>query len=114
MPSWGCLEGEWRDKTIKNTIANIQIMRKLPLLPDITKEKRRIYEIELKINNQVLTQLIIDPHYELKRSGYVNDELIYNLVLALNDKRFVPKSRKSNWEYFETDLIYQNKSYFLV
>ena len=71
-------------------------MRKLPSLLDITKEKRKVYTIELKINNRELTELIIDPHYELKHSEYVNDELIYNLVLTLNDKRFVPKSRKSN------------------
>jgi len=52
-------------------------MKKLPSLLDTTKEKRRVYTIELKVNNRELTELIIDPHYELKHSEYVNDELIY-------------------------------------
>jgi len=71
-------------------------MRKLPKLSFITPEKRRVYllEDEIVINNRKLNELIIDPHYEIKHSSYINDELIYNLSLLLNYKRFIPKDRK--------------------
>ena len=55
--------------------------------------KRRSYSIRLIVNKQVINEIIIDPHYEINHS-YMTDELIYELVQDLNNRRFVPKDRK--------------------
>lgn len=68
--------------------------KKLPPLLAVTQEERRCYSLEISINNRKLTRLIIDPHYQLKHSSYIDDELIYNLVLTLNGRRYLPKARK--------------------
>jgi len=55
--------------------------------------RRRSYSIRLIVNKQVINEIIIDPHYEVNHS-YMTDELIYELVQNLNNRRFVPKDRK--------------------
>jgi hypothetical protein len=91
-------------------------MKKLPQLSFLTLEKRRVYslEITLNLNGRILTKLIIDPHFELKHGNYIDDELIYNLVLLLKNKRFVPKDRRGSWEYFDAEIFYQDSFYRLV
>lgn len=81
-----------------------------------TPEGRRVYPLEedLIVNNKKLTNLIIDPHYEIKHKDYINDELIYNLIFLLNNKRFVSKDRKEKWEYYDLEISYNDDSYLLV
>ena len=55
------------------------ILMTLPPLITTAPEGRRVYPCDLIINNQKLTRLIIDPHFEEKHSSYVNDELIQQL-----------------------------------
>lgn len=55
--------------------------------------KRRSYQIRLIVNEQILNEIIIDPHYEVNHS-YMTDELIYELVQNLDNRRFIPKDRK--------------------
>lgn len=45
---------------------------------------RREYSIDLTINGRRLKKLVIDPHYEIKHSESVNDEIIIQLVNELD------------------------------
>jgi hypothetical protein len=69
-------------------------MKVLPSLLGITEANRRVYSVKLIINNRLLPELIIDPHYELKHGSYINDQLIYQLALILQKGKFIPKDSK--------------------
>lgn len=89
----------------------------LPPLITTTPEGRRIYPIELTVNNQKLFRLIIDPHFEIKHKDYINDQLIWELVQQLNNKSYFPDppKRPSPWQYFTIESILHNeKDYCLV
>ena len=75
--------------------------------------KRRSYPIRLIVNEQIINEIIIDPHYEINHS-YMTDELIYKLVQNLDNQRFIPKDRKKPWYYFEADIEHKEKNYYLV
>jgi len=67
---------------------------KLPKLLALTKENRRVYPLELTVNDRKLEQLVIDPHFEEKHDDYMSDEKIWGIIKFLNDKRFIPTKRK--------------------
>lgn len=76
---------------------------------------RRSYKLKLTINEIMINEVIIDPHYQAKHNETINDELILNLVKKLNESEFTPVDVKDNYQYFINDPIYYNdKPYRLV
>tara|TARA_B100001248_G_scaffold261195_1_gene251559 strand:+ start:10606 stop:10905 length:300 start_codon:yes stop_codon:yes gene_type:complete len=77
--------------------------------------KRREYDINIEVNGRRITKVIIDPHYEIKHSKSINDELILSLVKLLDQGIFPVQVRDGDYEYFVTDnLIVNEKAYKLV
>jgi hypothetical protein len=76
---------------------------------------RREYDITIFVNGQMISKVIIDPHYELKHSESINDEIILALVKALNGTEAEPETTDESFSYFVNDGIeYQGKTYKLV
>ena len=76
-------------------------------------KKRKSYPIRLIVNNWVINEVVIDPHYETNHP-YMNDGLICELVQNLDNQRFIPKDKKKPWYYFEADVEHEGKNYRLV
>jgi hypothetical protein len=71
----------------------------------------------IKVNQKLINEIIISPHYEIKHSKNITDEIILELVKMLNNKNFPIEDKKTNpnREFFMVDnLIYQNKRYRLI
>jgi hypothetical protein len=67
---------------------------------------RRVYPIKIKLNGLEVEEVIIDPHYELKHSKVINDELILELVSLMNGKFYEPSAIKGDFKYFVADPLY--------
>ena len=67
--------------------------------------KRREYNLQLVINDRHLNKVIIDPHYQLKHSESINDEIILELVQKLDGNFFEPDAIAFPYLYFVTDQI---------
>jgi len=66
-------------------------------------------------NGRAITKVVIDPHYELKHSGSVNDAVILDLVRMLAGASFEPESEIGGFQYFVTDnLVLNEKRYRLI
>ena len=77
--------------------------------------KRREYSVSIKVNGKRVTKVIIDPHYELKHSKSINDDIIVGLVKLLNNGTFPIQDSDEEFEYFVTDnLDYKGRRYKLV
>lgn len=77
--------------------------------------RRREYDVQLKINGRTISKVVVDPHYELKHSGSVSDEIILLLVHHLDGKEFEPVDREGAYEYFVEDkILLKGKLYKLV
>ena len=50
--------------------------------------QRREYPIRLEINGRKITKVVIDPHYEVRHTGVINDKLILELVRLLHKGTF--------------------------
>ena len=75
---------------------------------------RRVYRVELVVNGRPVTEVIIDPHYEIKHPD-IDDALILRLVSILDGKEFQPDERVGEWQFFMVDRIkYRGKQYRLV
>lgn len=66
---------------------------------------RREYDIKIEVNGRLVLKVIIDPHYELKHTGSVDDELILKLVRLLDGGTFPPVETKKGFEYYVTDKL---------
>ncbi|MFN8369573.1 MAG: hypothetical protein U0T83_02985 [Bacteriovoracaceae bacterium] len=55
---------------------------------------RREYEIDITINDILINKLIIDLHYTKKHAESINDQIILDLVKALDGKNFEPDDIK--------------------
>jgi hypothetical protein len=77
--------------------------------------ERREYDIKITVNGRRITQVVIDPHYELKHSRSMNDEMIVELVKQLDGLRFEPVDIDPPFQYFVTDgLQFEGKKYKLI
>lgn len=77
--------------------------------------RRREYDIQITVNGHRITKVIIDPHYEAKHSGSLNDEIVLRLVNMLDGKIFEPEDTDAPYLYFATDgMILDDKKYKLV
>ena len=66
---------------------------------------RREYKISVTINERHITKVVIDPHYELKHSSSVSDEIIVQLVRLLDGGVFPAQETSGVYEYFVTDRL---------
>ncbi|CAJ0844780.1 3780_t:CDS:2 [Entrophospora sp. SA101] len=78
----------------------------------------RVYPYAGIINNQLINEIHIDPHYEEEHGSYMTDEVIYNfaLRLRLNDGDFEPEEKEArDKEILDklTDPNYQGGSWGL-
>lgn len=75
---------------------------------------RRTYPVNLIINKVKIKTVVIDPHYELKHSKSINDEIILRLVNMLHHGDFSPDSSTKDFEYYTNDLKLEDKKYRLI
>lgn len=73
---------------------------------------RREYAISIKINDRLITKLIIDPHFEVKHSDSINDETIIALVKTLDGEEAEPEDRNPPFTYFTKDKIGLNGRFY--
>ncbi|PIU01086.1 MAG: hypothetical protein COT74_00855 [Bdellovibrionales bacterium CG10_big_fil_rev_8_21_14_0_10_45_34] len=65
----------------------------------------RVVEFRLFINNTWFSEVWIDSHYEEKHSRSINDNLILELLRALNLGSYLPQMiRNDGYQFYETDL----------
>ena len=71
--------------------------------------------ITLTVNDRLIREVIVDPHYEEKHSDSITDEVILALVQKLDGRTFDPDDQDEDFEYFKTDPIeYLGKNYRLI
>lgn len=76
--------------------------------------QRRTYNVSLTVNGRLITEVIIDPHYEEKHPD-VSDQLILELVKELDGNEYLPDALQEDWECFTLDRLEHNgKLYRLV
>jgi len=77
--------------------------------------RRREYDIQITVNGRKIRKVIIDPHYETKHSGSLDDQIILRLVNQLDGQGFEPDDEDAPYWYFVTDGIVMNgKKYRLI
>ncbi len=75
---------------------------------------RRLYKTKLTVNGRLITEVIIDPHFEKKHSD-INDRIILELVRFLDGKEFPVEDYREGFEFFMLDRIpLMGKFYRLV
>ncbi len=68
---------------------------------------RREYGLQIILNGQRLTKVVIDAHYEKKHSKSINDELILELVRLLNGRTLeIETVSAAGWEICVYDPLY--------
>ncbi len=78
-------------------------------------EPRRSYKVSLTVNDQTITEVIIDSHFEEKHSESINDEIILALVRKLDGGTFESDDSDDEFEYFKTEPIeHGGKNYRLI
>lgn len=77
---------------------------------------RREYRINLTVNGRQLSKLIIDPHFEVKHSTSISDEIITELVKKLDGEFYGAEAIGSDdFQYFVEDHMELNdKTYKLI
>lgn len=76
---------------------------------------RRAYKIKsIFINSIRLNKVVIDPHYELKHSEFINDELILDLVKQLDGRQESPVEVDGAYSYYATLIEFEGMQYRLV
>ncbi len=81
----------------------------------MSDSQRRHYKIKsIVVNGIRIKEVIIDPHYEVKHSKSINDELILRLVNELDGRIEAPDIKKGKYSYFATLVNLGRKSYRLI
>ena len=77
--------------------------------------ERREYSISIAVNGRPIDKVIIDPHYEVKHSDSISDELILSLVKLLHGNEYEPVDIDDEFEYFvEDQLTLEGRFYKLI
>ncbi len=77
--------------------------------------KRREYPLSIEVNGRLISKVIIDPHFEVKHSKSINDEIILELCKLLDNGTFPLHTEDEKFEYFVTDNLKLNgKRYKLI
>jgi hypothetical protein len=62
----------------------------------------------ITINDHMITGVIIGQHYKDNHAESINDEIVIQLILALDEKTFTPDSTSKGIEYYVSDVQVQN------
>ncbi len=62
------------------------------------------YKFKITVNNHSISEVLISRHYLEKHSSYMNDEIILQLVTALDGHNFPVDSITNGVEYFVADI----------
>jgi hypothetical protein len=76
---------------------------------------RRVYEMmRLNINGRQIKRVVIDPHFEVKHIGSMNDGIILSLVSLLDGRDFRPIAVDDDkrFEYFLNDGLKLNGKFY--
>ncbi len=71
--------------------------------------KRRDYRLSITVNGRQILKVVIDPHYELKHSDSISDEVILELVKLLDGGTFPLQEYSGQFEYYVTDELRLNE-----
>lgn len=74
----------------------------------------RRYEINVRFNGIPYSELWIDPHYEEKHKGSIDDELIQQLVQQSDNWLLTLNAKIQGFEFYEVDGEYDGKTYRLI
>ncbi len=66
---------------------------------------RREYVCRLTINSRQIIKVVIDPHYEIKHSESINDEVVLKLVQLLDGGTFPVAGTKESFQFFVTEKL---------
>ncbi|MDZ4678418.1 MAG: hypothetical protein SGI74_13025 [Oligoflexia bacterium] len=67
-------------------------------------DKPKHYSLKIFVNNHKISSVLIGRHYLLKHSSSMNDEIILQLVMALDEGTFPVDSTVDGIEYFVADV----------
>jgi hypothetical protein len=67
------------------------------------------YRLSLRLNGHQVTTVRIGQHYAAKHGAYMTDELILELVLALDGGQYPVDSTTAGVEYYAADVLYENR-----
>ena len=74
----------------------------------------RRYDIAVRMNGEYFDELWIDPHYEEKHKGSINDQLILELAKEIDGWLITLSAEVSGYKFYEADGNYQGKAYRLI
>lgn len=75
---------------------------------------RRSYPTFIMINNRIITEVIIDPHYEKKHAD-ISDTLILKIIQTFNGLEVAAESRQGKWTYYRVEAFrFEGKRYRIV
>lgn len=66
---------------------------------------RREYDIKLIFNGIEIKKVIIDPHYELRHTASITDDIILKLIQKVDGVRMDPVAIEGQFSYFVRDKI---------
>jgi len=69
------------------------------------KEKPTRHSLELHVNGNRITTVLVGRHYLSKHGSYMNDALILDLVMALDGHSFPVDSTTDGTDYFAADIL---------
>ena len=76
-------------------------------------DERREYPLQITFNKRRFTRVVIDPHYKGKHPD-MTDQLILQLVKALDGKEQEASSSSGGFHYFKIVDRWQGKFYRLI
>jgi hypothetical protein len=79
-------------------------------------KERRSYPLKIQLNGRCLSWVLIDPHYEIRHSASISDDLILELVKLLDGgRRVVEAVTREGFEIICDEPIYwDGKAYRLI
>ncbi len=75
---------------------------------------RKQYYLNVTINGNILSRVIIDQHYKEKHTE-VTDEIILGLIREINGGNYDIESEANGFQYFTVEpVLYDEKPYRLI
>lgn len=89
---------------ISNILLNTNIYAIICIAGVHVSQKPQSYSFNAIINNHQISAVLIGRHYLIKHSNYMNDELILQLVTALDGQTFPVDSTTNGIDYYVADI----------
>ena len=67
------------------------------------------YPLKLTINGRELNRIVIDQYYRVNHSASMSDEIILDLVMTLDGKKFPPDRISDEYEYFTVEPVFRHE-----